>query len=149
MSKAAEDLSAADLLRVVVEEAPFPLVRLVPSVGPERRTGSHGPLYGRSASRHAARWTGLPYYLPRELLEELLSLSHARARLAGAPVVVSQITNTWSAVFQLAPSDLIAVVAALEALLRGDEGPLRAYLNHPPPLDRAGEVLAPHGRQLG
>jgi hypothetical protein len=144
-----ETLSAADLLRVTVEEGRFPLVRLVPRVGPERRSGSHGPFYERSDSRHAARWVGLGCYLPRELLDELLSLSHARARLAGAQTVVSRITNTWSAVFQLAPSDLNVVVAALEALLLGDEQPLRDYLAHPPRLVRAGEVLAPHGRQLG
>jgi hypothetical protein len=149
VSDASETLTAADLLHVEAEAGRFPIVRLAPSVGPEVRTGSHGPLYEPSASRHAVRRTRLPYYVPRELLEDLLSLAHMRCRLAGAQSVAGGIHNTWSMTVQILTSDLDVVVAALEALLAGDEGPLRAYLNHPPPLMRAGEVLAPHGRQLG
>lgn len=136
----AETLSASDLVRVVVEDGRFPLVRLLPRVGPEQRAGTHGPLYEPSASRHAVRRTRVGHYLSRALLEDLLSLTHARCRLAGAQVVVSQIPNTWSAVFQIPAGDLSAVVTAFEALLVGDEGPLRDYLTNPPPLERPGEA---------
>jgi hypothetical protein len=149
VTDAGETLTAADLLAVQVELGRFPVVRLAPIVGPEVRTGSHGPLYEPSASRHAVRRTRLPYYVPRELLEDLSTLAHARCRLAGAQSVAGGIHNTWSMTVQIPASDLDVVVVALEALLRGDEQPLRDYLNRPPPLERAGEVLAPHGRQRG
>ena len=145
----AETLTCADLLRVVVEDGRFPVVRLVPRVGSEVRAGSHGPLYLPSATRHAVRRTRVGHYVPRELLEDLLERCHVRCRLAGAQSVVGAVQNTWSMTLQIPACDLNVVVAALEALLVGDEGPLREYLRNPPPLERAGEVLAPHGRQPG
>jgi hypothetical protein len=149
MTNASETIGVADLLSVVVEDAAFPLVRLVPTVGPEQRSGTRGPLHEPSGSRHSLRWEHTGHYVSRALLEELVALTHARCRLGGARVVVSQIPNTWTAVFQVPPGDLSVVVAALEALLVSDEQPLRDFLNQPPPLDHAGEARAPHGRQPG
>lgn len=146
----AETFSCADLLRVTVEAGRFPLVRLEPTVGPERRSGTRGPIHAPSDSADALRRRArVRPYLPRPLLEDLRSLAATRCHLAGAVVVAARIPDTWRAVFQIPASDLSVVVAALEALLVGDELPLRDYLTNPPPLARPGEVPAPAGRQPG
>lgn len=146
---ASETHTAANFMAVKVEPGRYPIVRLVPTAGPEERAGSKGPLFEPSASRHAVRRVRLSHYVPRSLIEELLAVAHSRCRLSGAQSVVGGVHSTWSATFQIPASDLDVVVPALEALLRGEEGPLRSYLNSPPQLAHAGQVLAPHGQRPG
>jgi|tagenome__1003787_1003787.scaffolds.fasta_scaffold20510641_2 hypothetical protein len=110
-------------VEVTVERGRFPVLRVSPTVPASERSGRRGPLF----------------YV-RDDLEELLAFTGTRCRLAGAASTLGGISDTWRCAFMVTPSDVEPVVFALDALLAGDDQPLRSYMRNAPDVSRAGDA---------
>jgi hypothetical protein len=96
------------------------------------RTGDGRPRLAGPFGRHLEQWA------------DLRAATAARARLSGWSGALGLAGGSWGPLSLVCvPGDLDTVRAAAEALLAGDDGPVRSYLRSPPRLPHGEPWSAP------